>query len=199
MFNKNCDKTNIIKKIIIVNDCDYVNTYSLIYNNDYQIITECNFPKLYPNEENNEEISYLIDIIDDNLNDIFNDTINYNNDNNEKKTLDLELYKNEIINLLSKMSKEEKKESYKQLISLIGIGENEEIKGDGFTIRAMPTNSSFYRNGTHIIFNECEKILREYYNISNSSILTILQIETDYEDLNVLINAKNQIFKFIIK
>ena len=68
------------------------------------------------------------------------------------------------------------------------IGKNYEIRGIDFTLRIKPTNSSFFDNTTYVQFDECEKILRNFYNISNSSILTFFQIELNNEDSKSLIN-----------
>ena len=68
------------------------------------------------------------------------------------------------------------------------IGKNYEIKGEDFTLIIKPTNSPPLPNTTHIEFNECEKILRQVNNISNSSILTFLQLEINNADDNALYN-----------
>ena len=47
------------------------------------------------------------------------------------------------------------------------LGVNYEIKGDNFTIVIKPTNSPPLPNTTHVDFDDCEKILRKEYNISN--------------------------------
>ena len=68
------------------------------------------------------------------------------------------------------------------------IGVNYEIKGEDFTIIIKPTNSTPLPNTTHIEFDECEQIIRKKYNISDSSVITFLQIEIDNNDQNSLYN-----------
>jgi len=52
---------------------------------------------------------------------------------------------------------------------------NYEIKGDNFTIVIKPTNLPPLPNTTHVDFDDCEKILRKEYNISNTSIITFFK------------------------
>jgi hypothetical protein len=68
------------------------------------------------------------------------------------------------------------------------VGVNYEIKGEDFTIIIKPTNSTPLPNTTHVEFDECEKIIRKDYNISNSSIITFLQIEMENNDKSSLYN-----------
>jgi hypothetical protein len=62
------------------------------------------------------------------------------------------------------------------------------MEGNDFSIYIGPTNLSPHKNGTKIDLNNCEQKLKNYYNISNSSNLTIVQLETDNNDLNTLFN-----------
>ena len=59
--------------------------------------------------------------------------------------------------------------------------------GDDFSILIYPTNSNFDSGTTHIIFSECESILREHYKIPNSTI-TFFQIEIENNNSKSLIN-----------
>ena len=68
------------------------------------------------------------------------------------------------------------------------LGVNYEIKGDNFTIVIKPTNSPPLPNTTHVDFDDCEKILRKEYNISNTSIITFFQMEINNDDKNALYN-----------
>ena len=49
------------------------------------------------------------------------------------------------------------------IINSAQIGENYFLEGNRFNLKISPTNSSFFDNSTHIIFDKCEKILREKY------------------------------------
>ena len=51
-----------------------------------------------------------------------------------------------------------------------------------------PTNSTPLPNMTYIEFDGCEQIIRKSYNISNSSIITFVQIEIENKDDNSLYN-----------
>ena len=62
------------------------------------------------------------------------------------------------------------------------------IKEEGYTIIIKPINSIIEPNSTYINFGECENILRNSNNISNSSFLTVLQIELDNNNSQSLIN-----------
>ena len=68
------------------------------------------------------------------------------------------------------------------------IGKSYEINGADFKITIKPTNSNIFENVTHIEFDDCERILRKYYNISNSSIITFFQMEINNEKENALYN-----------
>ena len=71
-------------------------------------------------------------------------------------------------------------------IQNIEIGKNYEIKGNDFTITIKPTNTPPLPNTTHVEFDECEQILRSTYNISNTSIITFLQMEMDNDNNDAL-------------
>ena len=71
-------------------------------------------------------------------------------------------------------------------IQNIEIGKNYEIKGNDFTITIKPTNTPPLPNTTHVEFDECEQILRSTYNISNTSIITFLQMEMDNDNNEAL-------------
>ena len=67
-------------------------------------------------------------------------------------------------------------------------GKTYKIKEEDYTIIIKPINSTAEPNSTYINFGECENILRNYYNISNSSFLTLLQLELDNNNSKSLIN-----------
>ena len=90
----------------------------------------------------------------------------------------------EIIN----KTKEEIINNITDIISDKEIGKNYEIKGDDFTIIMRPTNSKYFSNSNIVDFDECEIILRNHYNISNSSIITFFQMEIYNDDKNALYN-----------
>ena len=62
------------------------------------------------------------------------------------------------------------------------------IKRDNYTIIIRPTNSTIEPNSTYVNISECESILRTYYNLPNSSIVTLFQLEIYNNNSNSLIN-----------
>ena len=51
-----------------------------------------------------------------------------------------------------------------------------------------PTNSTYLSSITHVNFNECETLLRKYYQMDDASIITFLQIELENDNSKSLIN-----------
>ena len=94
------------------------------------------------------------------------------------------IYKKEVTN----KTKEEIFSDINNVLKDREIGVNYEIKGEDFTIIIKPTNSTPLPNTTYVEFDECEQIIRKEYNISDSSIITFLQIEIDNDDQNSLYN-----------
>ena len=179
-------KKVIERKIIYINCTDnkgYEDEFSLIYNNsseNYQIITENNFTaelrcSFYEEENvnissNNKTMS--APDMETGIEEIKeNNTENIIKEESTNKTLD-DFLRTNISEIM------EGKDLYK----------NYEIKGDTFTVTIKPTNFPRLPNKTYVEFNECEKQLRGIYNISNTSIITFLQMEMKNEDNNALYN-----------
>ena len=85
-------------------------------------------------------------------------------------------------------TKENITEILHSIIGEIKIGQVYKKIGDNLTILIFPTNSKFFDNTSHVNFIECEKQLRNYYKIQNSSIMTFLQIELENDNSKSLIN-----------
>ena len=85
----------------------------------------------------------------------------------------------EIIKSHMDISMDDINDNLKNIIESIEVGKNYEIEGKDFTLKIRPTNSTLFNNETHVEFDECEKKLRESYNISNSTILTLFQFEIE--------------------
>ena len=93
-----------------------------------------------------------------------------------------------------KESKEELKESLPNLIDPIDIGKNYEYEGEDYSIIIKPTNT-FIPSITYVDFSSCAKILREYYKISESRIITFFQLELNNMDSQSLVNhVRYQVF-----
>ena len=174
------------------NDCNSLNTFSLIYNNsinDYTLITDCNFTncKTCLHSQSTDEIieTTLPKIINKDTTDI--PTSIYVSDymsilSNLSSTIIEVIEEEEIIKKYLDISKDEITNNLKEILKEIKVGKNYEIFGNDFNLKIKPTNSTVFDNKTHVEFDECEKILRNHYNISNSSIITFFQFEYDNDD-----------------
>ena len=190
-------------------------THSYIDEVDFQInssiIEKSDFYNT--NEEINTEQNIIIEsLITDSSNEIrithfseyfkISDTLTQEKEHSEEIELITNNKDNEfiiqtqkIIEIKTDVKEEETKLLKEQIInnitSIIGdkeIGKSYEITGKGFTIKIKPTNSTSFQNSTHIDFDDCERVLRNKYNISNSSIITFLQMEIENNDKNSLYN-----------
>ena len=85
-------------------------------------------------------------------------------------------------------TKEDLMKNLSSIIDDIKIGQIHKKIGEDFTVLIYPTNSTYLTNVTHVNFSKCETILRKYYNISDSTIMTFLQIETENDNTKSLIN-----------
>ena len=77
-------------------------------------------------------------------------------------------------------TKEELINNLDEVMENYNISKIYEIFGNDYNIKISPINSIDYKNiSTYINFANCENILRKENNLSESSILTVLQIEID--------------------
>ena len=172
---------------IMGNSGYYNGKYSLIYNTtikDYDIVINDNFT-----ETKMCKIIYLKDSTYE-----INET-NYNNgknsglDKNISDSLNIKTFEEENIEkIITKQSKEKILNNVTEFIKDKEIGKNYKIEGEGFSLIIKPTNSTAFENSTHVDFERCEQLLREKYNISNSSIITFFQMELTNNDENALYN-----------
>ena len=86
------------------------------------------------------------------------------------------------------LKKEELEENIEEVINVIEIGKNYEIKGEDYEMKIHPIDTDLGENKTNVDFSECESILRKKYNISDDQILTTLQIEIQSKLENSLTN-----------
>jgi hypothetical protein len=181
------DKTNLISQ-----DDEQIIISSIPTNIAYT--TENLFTTNIPNtvkitQNENDDISDNIsNIINNNESTDYFINNNYSSSSNIIYRTDLIIpniiYKKEVTN----KTKEEIFSDINNVLKDRKIGVNYEIKGEDFTIIIKPTNSTPLPNTTHVEFDECEQIIRKEYNISDSSIITFLQIEIDNDDQNSLYN-----------
>ena len=93
-----------------------------------------------------------------------------------------------IINEFTEQKKDEIIKNITEIIKNIVIGNNYKITGDDFTLLIKPINSTYLDSSTQVIFNKCEEILRKNLNISESRILTFLQMEINNINEQSLVN-----------
>ena len=89
---------------------------------------------------------------------------------------------------ITKLKKDEILSNIPDILKDKEPGQTYKIKGENYIIIIKPSNSTMELNSTNIIFTECESILRKYYNISDSSFITLLQLELYNNYSNSLIN-----------
>jgi hypothetical protein len=93
----------------------------------------------------------------------------------------------DVIKIEIKEKKEQLFEELSKINETIEIGKNYIINGEDFNIVIRPTNTSI-ESLTHVDFSSCEKILRRHYNISDSRIITFLQLELEDKNMHSLVN-----------
>ena len=126
--------------------------------------------------------------------------VNYQNDFKNYENFEKTIIESELPNLNSRLytsnsssikikSEKSKEEILKSnILADKKVGVTYEIIGEDYTLIIKPTNSNDLPDRTHVEFDECEQILRDKCNISNSSIITFIQIEVDNNDENSLYN-----------
>ena len=86
------------------------------------------------------------------------------------------------------LTKEELFNDLPLLIKKIKIGESYKIEGDDYNMKISPTNVTHLSSTTHVNFKKCENFLRYYYNISDSRIITFMQLEINNTNSKILVN-----------
>ena len=218
IFNENDMKNNIQTKTISNN---YNGKYSIIYSrkkNNYVFISDNNF--IISCDEYNQ----MNDLFSDNqelneIQDINNNenNITYISDTNKTEELEEEQEEEKIINIEEEIFDKAKiiigsdiiekvnmtltkelildKDNIKNMIAGIDIGKNIKIKGKDISIEIKPTNSTAFQNSTRVDFDECEQLLKNKYNYSNSTTLTFFKVE--FEDDENKYALYNQIKYFV--
>ena len=95
---------------------------------------------------------------------------------------------NIILEHLFSLSKENFVKSLDQLMKENKIDSDYKTSGDNYALILKPLNSEKYKDKTNIIFENCEKILRQTNKIPDSSTLTLLQIEIKNNNNQSLVN-----------
>ena len=94
----------------------------------------------------------------------------------------------EIINMPKNISKEDIIDYIDNIMDNITIGTTYEVEGDDFSLLIYPTNSTALISRSHVNFEKCENILREFYHLPNSTVITFFQIELQNNNSKSLIN-----------
>ena len=74
----------------------------------------------------------------------------------------------------STIPKDQIKGNRDSIMEYVEPGESYQLEGDGYSIRVAPMGQS-QAGSTSIDFKECESKLREYYNLSNTSVLSFFK------------------------
>ena len=118
-----------------------------------------------------------------------NNSGNKDNNNNESKGNGetKEGYNFDFDNKETNTPKDQIKDNRNDIMNNIKPGESYDLKGDGYEIKVAPMGQS-EQGSTSINFLSCENKLRKYYNLSNSSILTVFQTESETSSDRTLTN-----------
>ena len=93
-----------------------------------------------------------------------------------------------INNINKYTKKEEILVDIDKIMDEVNIGETFEYQNDDFNLLIYPINSELLKNKTHIDSFQCESDLKNYYNLSNESIITFFQMEISNGNEKSLIN-----------
>ena len=100
-----------------------------------------------------------------------------------------EILLQKVIIIPTKLTKEQIMRDLSAILLDKKIGVSYKYSGPNYTLIIKPINSEeFSKESSSINFTKCEKKLREKYNIPDSEILTIIQLEINSENLQVLTN-----------
>ena len=100
-----------------------------------------------------------------------------------------EILLKKVIIIPTKLTKEQIMRDLSAILVDKKIGVSYKYSGPNYTLIIKPINSEeFSKESSSINFTKCEKKLREKYNIPDSEILTIIQLEINSENLQVLTN-----------
>ena len=89
---------------------------------------------------------------------------------------------------LTILKKEDILQNLRNLLNNKEKEDNFQLSGDDFNLLINSKNLKLPPNSTHVEFSKCESILRNYYNISNSSYITFLQLELKNNHSKSLVN-----------
>ena len=85
------------------------------------------------------------------------------------------------------ISRQEMKENKNSIMQTVEPGQSYELRGDDYSIKIAPMGQR-EEGSTSIDFGECEQRLREYYNLSANSTLSVFQTELTSSNERTLTN-----------
>ena len=189
-------ENNNIKNLRLLNEGDNVQNNENNNNENQPSPGSQNIPD---NENDRQEESNSSNIKEnENGNENENNNISGNQDNNngEKEEENNESKGNgqtkggfdfDFDNKETNIPKDKIRDNRDDLMSNIKPGESYDLKGDGYEIKVAPMGQK-EEGSTSIDFLSCEKKLRDYYNLSDSDILTVFQTESETSSDRTLTN-----------
>ena len=211
-LNENENKIEALDTIQIYEVENYISSHNYLFmnynslntniNNGYNLTTyECPYNISFINDltESTTTLFESISLLPSTINYISNKTINstenylYSSIISNSPIPKTEIHsstttKTKINEESIKMKKEDLVSNISNILNDKEIGETYKMKGDDFTLIIKPTNTTNDPSSTHVDFSQCELILRNYYNISNTSIITLLQLELNNNNSKSLTN-----------
>ena len=166
--------------------------YTKFTEKNYEIISDTN---TYINDEGNEEEPPKTIITD--INTHVEDYSTTNITEKINTTYIITTLPQEVIIESTNLTKEQIFRNLNEILSNHAIGSNYKIFGPNFTLTIKSTKSKeFNEDSTNIDFSKCETLLRKKYNIPDSEILTIAQLEINNTDntLTLTNQVEYQIF-----
>ena len=141
-----------------------------------QLQTNNNQPNDNPNGDENQDESNQIGIKEQSSGENPNGGGNQNGGMNERKGETKGGFIFDFDNKNTTIPRDEIRGNRDSIMSLVQPGEKYELKGDDYSIKVAPMGRRD-EGSTSIDFMDCEKKLREYYNLSSNSTLSVFQTE----------------------
>ena len=142
-----------------------------------------NFTNIYTEINFNETEEIVID------NTFPIDYIKTNKANNNNKNNKIDFFNdNTVMNAKVNKTKDEMVNNLDDILDQIDIGTKYKINGKDYEIIISPVNKIRSFNSTYVDLGECVDILREKYNLSSDEVISILQVEIDALNEQVIAN-----------
>ena len=106
-----------------------------------------------------------------------------NNGNNQNNNFNFDFERGQ-----TNMTRDEIRNNRDSIMQNYEKGNSYKIEGEGFEIRVAPMNEKGEKGSTSIDFLECEKKLREAYELDDSAVLSVFQTQTERTNEKSLTN-----------